>query len=339
MRLRKVIGVTGEFLKWQNRNPHKGLVIPGKLGSLGGATTDSNGGFRVRHATLLEAVYQQRAATLHRCAALADAQWDLACPVPQGPAAGPAVRRVRDLVAHLITVDEQLLRGGVLGAWAGRGTADDAHSWDLSGAAMPTGDLLALLARMGERFATLATAAPALVGRMRAPGAFGRQSLWQLVARRVTHEWLHEQDIAAAGDTPVAPVAPPSRVVADVVAETVLCDLPAVALPQAAVTAGVVRLVIAVTPRDVGATLPPIVWGVDFGRRQYGPRVVAQPDAVVRTDAVALALVASGRRRLGWHDPAWAVTGDRDLAAALLETVGPSRAPVEAGRPPLAGVC
>ena len=119
-------------------------------------------------ATLLPAVYEQRESTLRRVATMSDAEWEPLCPPPRAPRGVIRLdvprRRVRDIVAHLITVDETALRGGTLRSWAGIRRLESDNSWDPGRitdlANRPITELVTLLARRGERFARLAAAAP-----------------------------------------------------------------------------------------------------------------------------------------------------------------------------------
>ena len=275
--------------------------------------------------TLIAAVYAQREATLRRVATLPDAAWDLPCPTPPAPPGvvrlETSVRRVRDLVAHLITVDEMVLRGGAVRSWMNLRRLGSSGTWDprriqpLSEKTVT--ELVTLLARRGERFARMAAAAPAAVGHLPLRGPFGREPLLHVVARRVVHEWLHERDLAAAQG--VAP-RDPEPVVAEVIAQAVLCGLPALALPQLRHDRGVVCLRIDLDPAGAGGA-PPQIWSVDFARRQYGPRVTATPDATVTMSAATLGLLATHRVTLSDPELGIRVEGARDLADALLAAI------------------
>ena len=280
-------------------------------------------------ATLLAAVYQQRESTLRRVATLSDAQWDRICPPPRAPRGVIRLdvpqRRVRDIVAHLITVDETALRGGTLRTWAGIRRLESDGGWDPARIAdlanRPVTELVTMLARRGELFAKVAAAAPSAVGHIPVRGPYGRQPMLQIVARRVLHEWLHERDIAGSGGPQGHRL--PSVEVAEVVADSVLAGIPNVALPRADRDRGVVRLLVDVAD---GGRLEDTVpgrrtWGVNFGRHQYGPRVLTPPDATIWTTASALALVANGRAFWADDHAPVKVVGDGRLAGALLDAI------------------
>jgi hypothetical protein len=275
--------------------------------------------------TLIAAVYAQREATLRRVATLPDRGWDLPCPVPATPEGvvrlDVPVRRVRDLVAHLIVVDELVLRGGPLRSWMNLRRLGSSGTWDPHqirplAQRSPT-DLVTLLARRGERFAQLAAAAPAAVGHLPLRGPFGRQPLLHTVARRVVHEWLHERDLGVAQGLAAKD---PARVVGEAIADTVLSGLPATTLPHLALDRGVVRLQLTLEP-DGPTPAPPRRWSVDFARRQYGPRVTAAPDATVCMTATALGLLATHRATPAEPDLGLRIDGDADLAGALLDAI------------------
>lgn len=274
--------------------------------------------------TLIAAVYAQREATLRRVATLPDAGWDLPCPLPPAPPdvvrLDQPVRRVRDLVAHLIVVDELVLRGGAIRSWMNLRRLGSSGTWDprriepLSQRS-PT-ELVTLLARRGERFATLAAAAPAAVGHLPLRGPFGREPLVHVVARRVVHEWLHERDLSAAqGGLP----RDPEPATAEVIAAAVLCGLPTTTLPQLGLDKGVVRLRVALEP-EAGAARE-LSWSVDFARRQYGPRVTLPPDAIVTLSAATLGLLAAHRVAPDDPDAGVRIEGAAHLAQALLAAI------------------
>lgn len=284
--------------------------------------TESNG--VVQKDTLIAAVYAQREATLRRVATLADADWELPCPVPPAPPGvvrlERSVRRVRDLVAHLIVVDEMVLQGGAIRSWMNLRRLGSSDAWDPRRiqplTELSVMELVTLLARRGERFAQLAAAAPAAVNHLPLPSPFGRQPLLQVVARRVVHEWLHDRDLAGAQG--VAPRSP-QRAIGEVIAAAVLAGLPAASLPRVPLRHGVVRLLINIDPAAPEATHRS--WSVDFTRRQYGPRVTVPADATVSMSAAALGLLATHRAGVDDETLGIEVDGDGGLAAALLAAI------------------
>lgn len=269
--------------------------------------------------TLVAALCAQRDATLRRLATLPDSAWDAPTPAPPVP---PGVvrleqpeRRIRDLVAHLVVVDELIMQAGPVRSWMSLRRLGSSGTWNPQRiealTALSLTELVTTLHDRGERFARLAAVAPAAVNHVPVRGPFGRQPLLSVVQRRVVHEWVHERDMAAAqGGVP----SDPSRSVGQVIADAVLSGLPSATLPHVPLTGGVVRLVVALgTDTDGPATR---AWGVDFGRRQYGPRVLVPADATIRLSAMTLGLLAHGRARVD----------DDGLDVRLEGAVGPARA-------------
>lgn len=288
----------------------------------------------MRNDRFITSVLEQRESLLRRLAALDDAQWDLICPAPSPPTdvvrLDEPQRSIREVVAHLLVVDTMVLSGASPRPGVQR-RLDAPGAWDLRRiqplAAAPPADLLSQLATSGKRFGRLVDSAPAPLRRIPVRGPFGRQPLAQLITRRVLHEWLHEHDIAAAAaDTSTTGPLPTSVGVAAALADALLQLLPADVLPRTGGDAGVVRLVLELGEDPAGGVRR-IIWGLDFGRRQYGPRVVRPADATIRTHAATLALLAHGRSdRLG-QESCVDVEGDAELAAGLLQALGAPRAP------------
>lgn len=235
---------------------------------------------------------------------------------------------MRDVVAHLLVIDEMIVRGGALRAWSGIRRLEHPGAWDLRRirplAELEVAELVTALAQRGERFARLVGAAPAAVRRVSVSGPFGRVPLSCLIGRRVLHEWLHEHDIAVGTATP-----PPDArgAVAGIVTEAVLHLLAVNGLPRVGRDEGVVRLVVDLGADDNG-WVRRCIWGIDFGRRQYGPRVVTPAHAAIRLDATTLALLGNGRQERVAAEAAPLVEGDRDLADALVAALTNTPAPV-----------
>lgn len=266
----------------------------------------------MRKAPGTAALRAQRRATLRRLAQLPDPAWDAPC-LPGW--------RIRDVVAHLVAVDEASVKGRIFPALRADGR-DGFERWNDASIARwadrSPGDLREGLARWGGRLATMVRLTPSAVAQVPFRAWFGRQPLLFLVYRRVLDEWVHECDIAwascAEGSREPAPAEPG---VADVLAAAVLYPLPHLSLPRVDRATGVVRLVVE-TGNQARRT-----WGVDFARRQYGPRVTVRPDAVVRVDAGTLALVAEGRWSPADVRERLNVEGDADAARSLLEALAP----------------
>lgn len=264
----------------------------------------------MRKSLVVAALHSQRVATLERLAALPDRSWELLC-LPGW--------RVRDVAAHLVAVDEAAVTGRLYRAVREAGNRREFESWNEVSLARwadrSPAELLDALERWGARMARLVTRLPSPVLRVPLRGWYGRQPVLFLHYRRVLDEWVHECDIAWAAEPRHEPVAARPEV-PDVLAAAVLSTLPSLALPRAVRASGVVRLVVE-TGEEQRRT-----WGVDFARRQYGQRVTARPDAVVRMDACTLALLAEAR--WSWTDlppERLTVEGDHGVATALLDVI------------------
>lgn len=277
----------------------------------------------MRKATVLAALREQRTLTLGLLDRLEPEDWERPC-LPGW--------QVRDVVAHLLAVDEATLTGRLVRPLLGTDDRRAFERWNDQAIVRWRGAdpqmLVAGLARWGERLQRFVAAAPAAVGRLPVRGPFGRQPLLFLAYRRVTDEWVHNEDIVAALGTVEGPLRTEVRpVVAETIADQVLSTLPDLVLPRVDRRVGTVRLVVdLVLPGGdpAQAPLPPRVWGVDFARRHYGPRVTGDADATIRLSAPLLGLLAEDRLR--WQElsePWMTIEGDKDLAEQLLEAVPP----------------
>ena len=270
---------------------------------------------------VVPALRGQRSATIHRLALLDDTEWDRTSPVVVG--SDGMLPTVRELAAHLVLTDEAVLSARNL---VTRIRAGGDHRWDDAEiqrrAEQTPGQLLAALATARDRVTRLASSSIRMAAGMPVRSAAGRQPLEQWWSRRVVHEWLHEQDIVAAtggaGSFPVAHVA-------NVLAASILRDLPLGALPRADMPTGMVRLLVDVSPRvDAAEGIPPAppgrrTWSVDFARKHFGPRVAGIPDATVWLHARGLGLLAGGRRAPEELAPRLLrMEGDEALAATFL---------------------
>lgn len=267
-------------------------------------------------ARLVGALRRQRAATLLRLAGLGADTWTVEC-LPR--------RAVADVAVHLAAVDAALVGTGpgrprlrprpglrALARWDDHGPAPFAD---------PAAAVVAL-ERSGEQLARAATL-PAPLLRVPVPSPFGRQPARFALLRRLLDEWLHELDLAGVDGGP-----PPALddALGRLLAHAVLAVAPVEVLPRLELRAGVVRLVIDPT-WEVGAAAQPgrVTWSVDCARRQFGPRVIARPDAVVRLSAGTFAELAEGRR--SWRDArpgTLVVEGCEELAQAVLQAWTPA---------------
>ncbi|CAN5861579.1 hypothetical protein BH20ACT7_BH20ACT7_04200 [soil metagenome] len=283
----------------------------------------------MRKATAVAALRRQRLATISLLASLPDAAWE------RPGEAGDGLN-VHGLAAHLVVADEALLVSRWLSGREGARRLANVVGWHDGGLAAwssaSPGEVLAALARNGDRVAAMVRATPSAAVNLRASGAQGRRSfLLQALGRRVLHEFAHRDDIAVAAGVG-RDLEGPSRPVADALTFTVLQQFPAEVLPTLAVDSGVVRL--AIDPMGASACSPRVrsqapglqTWSFDFARKQYGPRVSARPDATIAVAADALALLRTGRRCWRALTPAQlSVAGDAALAAVLLDAVATPR--------------
>jgi hypothetical protein len=288
----------------------------------------------MRKTPVLAAMTAQRGATISRLAVLGGQEWQRACLPPW---------TVHDVVAHLVAIDEAAVSGRLLPVLLRAPDRRAIERWNdqavLTYRDRSPGELIAALARWGRRLQRLARMVPTVAGQARVRGPFGRQPLMYLLYRRVLDEWVHEHDIAVAtadaapgGDTlsellPALPLQP----VGEALTGAVLAALPQTVLPRVERPVGVLRLTVDRapftadgTPADGGVAVHRM-WGVDFARRQYGPRVRTKPDTEVRTSAPVLALLAEGR--VDWRQvpkSLLSVQGEEDLAGAFLDALPPA---------------
>ena len=266
----------------------------------------------------LEAMRAQRERTRVLLAGLAPQDWDLPC-LP-----GWAVR---DVVAHLVASDQASVTGAIARPLLGSSDRSVIERWNdravLRWRERPPAELIDARMRWGARAERFGRLVPGALSQMPVGTPYGRQPLAFLLYLRVWDEWVHEQDVRWALGEPRGdvPAAPPLEI-AEALVAMVLAVLPRKGLPQVARSVGVARLVVDPSVPGAAVTGRPVVWGVDFARRQYGARVTAAPDAEIRVHAAALALLLGSR--LDWRelDAAWlTVDGDQELAAAFLDAV------------------
>ncbi len=267
----------------------------------------------MRKRDAIRALQEQRRATLEQLGGLEPQDWETGC-LPRW--------LVRDVVAHLVTVDAAAVAGRLLPVLRSPDGRAAVERWN-DAAVLRLEDaepdaLLDALDRAGERLVAVARRVPAAAWRTPLRTAFGRHPVGYLLARRVLDEWVHSVDIARSQ----ARIEPRPMPVVDVVADAVLAAVPTLALPGIDRTVGVVRVVVLIgPPGEDDEHAPRRTWSVDFARRHYGPRVVTRPDATVRLHAAALALLAEGRP-VGGYGPV-RVEGDEALGRRFLEGLAP----------------
>lgn len=273
----------------------------------------------MRKGRAIEALRVQRERTLVRLASLETADWDRDC-LPGW--------QVRDVVAHLVASDQGTVTGTIYRAMRAPDRAV-IERWNdqavLAWRDRSPEELLAALERWGRRLVRLATLLPAPLGRIPVGGAYGMQPALFALYRRVQDEWVHEQDIAWAvgGPDDAGPVTvPPPLAVGEALATAALAAIRGRVLPDVPRSVGVLRLVVDPAPPGGTVSARPVLWGIDFARRQFGERVTAKPDAEIVLGAAALSLLLLDRVR--WTDldaNSLRLDGDEELAAALLNAL------------------
>jgi uncharacterized protein (TIGR03083 family) len=160
----------------------------------------------VDKAEILRAVRLERTRTVAFVRKLDPAEWDTPTALPGW--------RIREVVAHLISLDVSAVNGSILPVairsmdrlerWNDRQVAKRADR-------SPT-ELVLALERWGPRFVRLARAIPKRLYVLRVPTIWGRAPGGLLIWSRVYDEWVHRQDMRRAlglphEDADLAPVA------------------------------------------------------------------------------------------------------------------------------------
>jgi hypothetical protein len=225
---------------------------------------------------------------------------------------------VADVFRHLAVVDRRSALGAHLAEFLPGRTEDDFE--DANDALLERlrsssrQELRDELITWGRRLQRIVRWTPAVVARRTVPTMFGRVSLAWLAMLRVYDEWVHQDDVRRALHRDEVP---PDAETRTLLAEFQLRALPAKPLRSAAAGEGVVEVAF----DDV---LAQPAWRFDLARRQFGPRVSAEPDAHVHTDVGTWCRIAANR--IAWRDAESAGTlhvdgADRAPAEALLDVV------------------
>jgi uncharacterized protein (TIGR03083 family) len=108
--------------------------------------------------------------------------------------------RIREVAAHLVSLDRASLSGAVLPQ--AMASAERVERWNDRQvgkfADRPLPEILIALERWGRRFLRLARAVPAAAYRLRVPTMWGRGPGGLLIWSRVYDEWVHRQDMRRA---------------------------------------------------------------------------------------------------------------------------------------------
>jgi uncharacterized protein (TIGR03083 family) len=223
---------------------------------------------------------------------------------------------VREVVAHLITLDRAAVTGSMLRQILGQGT-ERLERWNdravRSWANRPPAILLDGLERWGRRFHRMMRMVPARLYRTRFPTIWGRLPGAYVVWIRAYDEFVHRQDIRRALGMP------DDEAGAGAIADFVLSVQPfhaAAALSERGRTG---RIALAVT----GGSFPG--WIYDLGGRAAGPEDGTEgADARITVAAATLIMAAAGRD--GGFGPLESsgrltIEGDVDLARSFLDEV------------------
>lgn len=248
---------------------------------------------------IVGSVKAQRAATLSLLTTLSAEQFDTPTALPGW--------RIREVVAHLITVDKATVIGGNLivvftsMARLERWNEGQVPKW----ASRPVPELLDGLERWGHRFARFVGSLPSLFYRMRLPNPWGRRG-GMMVWVRAYDEWIHRQDIRRAlgmGDEQ-----------ADVasVALFLLTSMATVTLREIGSRPGRVAVALLGTPVDE--------WAYELSSGAGGPRDGGFVDSRVSCPASAFIMAAAGRDTFdGLIDRGeLSIEGNEELARELL---------------------
>ena len=223
--------------------------------------------------------------------------------------------RVRDVVAHLITLDRAVVTGAFLPLALGSGV-ERIERWNDRAvrrwAEQPVPAMLLGLERWGRRFARTMELLPRRIYTLRFPTVWGSIPAAYAVWIRAYDEFVHRQDIRRALGLE------DDRADATQVAEFLLAMLPPNAMPAAAHAAGHGVISVNVT----GEPLPE--WVYDLGSGAAGPRGDTDAvDATASLPATPFIMAAATRDSFEALESSGMLTidGDADLARTFLSKI------------------
>jgi uncharacterized protein (TIGR03083 family) len=223
--------------------------------------------------------------------------------------------QVRDVVAHLITLDRAAVTGTMIPLALGSGV-ERIERWNDRAvrkfAEQPVPAMLLGLDRWGRRFARMMELLPRRLYRLTLPTAWGKVPGAFVVAIRAYDEFVHRQDIRRALGLD------DDRVDATQIAEFLLSALPSNAMPGAAREAGTGAVAVNVA----GEPLPE--WVYDLGAGAFGPRASTDAvDATVTVPATPFVMAAAARDSFEALESSGTLTisGDADLARTFLSNI------------------
>jgi uncharacterized protein (TIGR03083 family) len=254
-------------------------------------------------AEILRAIRAERSRTTTFLRTLERTQWD-------APTALPGWR-IREVVAHLISLDVAALSGSILPQ--ALGSMERLERWNDrqvgKRADRSPPELILALERWGPRFSRLARAIPRPLYSLRVPTIWGRAPGGLLIWSRAYDEWIHRQDMRRALELPDEDADLFS--VSGFLMHAAAADL----LPALRDRGGRVEV------RFSGVPLPPHVFDLSAGRLVVGSG--GPHDALVRADRPAAFLMAAAGRKPSLQELRDAgdivVDGDDGLAKEFLE--------------------
>jgi len=226
--------------------------------------------------------------------------------------------RVREVVAHLITLDRGAVTGALLPTLFK--STDALERWNdvqvVGWADRPISDLLLAVEAWGRRFLAVAKAIPSRALHVTLPTLWGRGPAGMFLWSRPFDEWVHRQDIRRAlgspdEDTDLAPIA---GFVLAATATSVLPQLAARGIHEGRVCVDL-----------SGVPLPP--WWADvapaWARCETQGPAAGPGVAVIRAHAPAFIMTAAGRGTFEDLERRGELTieGEETLARAFLSTL------------------
>ena len=145
---------------------------------------------------IIRAVRAERSRTTAFLRTLEPSQWDTPTALPRW--------RIREVVAHLISLDISALNGSILPQ--AFGSMERLEGWNDrqvgKRANHSPSELILALERWGPRFLRLARAIPRAMYRVPMPTIWGRAPGGLLIWSRAYDEWVHRQDMRRALELP-----------------------------------------------------------------------------------------------------------------------------------------
>jgi uncharacterized protein (TIGR03083 family) len=252
---------------------------------------------------ILRSIRDERVRTTTFLRALEPPQWDTATALPGW--------RIREVVAHLISLDVSALNGSILPV--AMGSMERLERWNDrqvgKRANRPPSELILALERWGPRFVRLARAMPSALFRLRMPTIWGRAPGGLLIWSRAYDEWVHRQDMRRALEMPDEDADLSS--VGGFLVHAAAANL----LPALRDRGGRVEL------RLAGVPVPAHVFDLTAGRLEAGSGLSS--DAAIRVDRPAAFVIAAAGRSPSLQELREAgdivVEGDDVLAKEFLE--------------------